>query len=516
MLNIFVKPSSVTKIGLKSLYSNSTSDTKSIIQGPYQNGINRLTVLNFDRRTIFSNILEMEAYFQDFMLSTFSANVSYNSALRVRPDRRTTRYNLSGGEYNFAPFGDNNGHFFSDQKDNNYAARLKYEFEPAGFVDVSAGGNVAIKDRRFTARRIAYRDQVAPFVSDDIASQPPGSLFSDALIENGTLEMVETTQFGVNPSDWYDGFQSVYAGFISTRWHAFDRLSFEVGGRVENSVQTIEVPLSLDGKYEEVSRVDDTDFLPAVNVTYGMSDRTNIRAAFSRTLARPEFREISNFNFADFFGGQRIYGNPDLKQTRITNYDLRFESYPRGGELFAVSSFYNQFEHPIELFYQLTEANEVFYDNAPEANLYGVEVEGRKNITDRLQVVANASYIFSETEMGSEASNRVANIKRPMVGQSPYIINVSSFYTIPRWNMNLSLSYNTFGERIVTVGKRGQQYDEYEEPFHDLGAKIEYSLGQVDLSLEASNLLNDERKYTQGPATTFRYKPGVTLQLGAT
>src|SRR5699024_11084267 len=229
MLNIFVKPSSVTKIGLKSLYSNSTSDTRSIIQGPYQNGINRLTVLNFDRRTVFSNTLEMETYFQDFMLSTLSANVNYNSALRVRPDRRTTRYNLSGGEYNFAPFGDNNGHFFSDQKDNNYAARLKYEFEPAGFVDVSAGGNVALKDRRFTARRIAYRDQVAPFVSDDIASQPPGSLFSDALIENGTLEMVETTQFGVNQSDWYDGFQSVYAGFISTRWHAFDRLSFEVG-----------------------------------------------------------------------------------------------------------------------------------------------------------------------------------------------------------------------------------------------------------------------------------------------
>src|SRR5699024_7408224 len=148
-------PSPVTKVGLKSLYTNSTSDTKSIIQGPYQNGVNRLTVLNFDRRTVFSNTLQMETYFQDFMSSTLSANVSYNSALRVRPDRRTTRYNLSGGEYNFAPFGDNNAHFFSDQKDNNYAAKLKYEIEPGGFVDVSTGGNVTIKDRRFTARRIA-------------------------------------------------------------------------------------------------------------------------------------------------------------------------------------------------------------------------------------------------------------------------------------------------------------------------------------------------------------------------
>src|SRR5699024_7639396 len=241
-----------------------------------------------------------------------------------------------------------------------------------------------------------------------------------------------------------------------------------------NSVQTIEVPMDLGGEYEEASKIDNTDFLPAVNVTYEMSDRSNLRAAFSRTLARPEFREISNFNFADFFGGQRIYGNPDLERTRITNYDLRFEMYPRGGELFAVSAFYKQFENPIELFYRLTENVEVFYDNAPEADLYGLEVEGRKNITDRLQLVANASYIFSETDMGSGASNRVANIERPMVGQSPFIVNVSSFYAIPKWDMNLSLSYNTFGERIVTVGQNGQQYDEYEQPFHNVGAKIEY------------------------------------------
>src|SRR5699024_10590681 len=65
MLNIFVKPSPVTKIGLKSLYANSTTDSKSIIEGPYQNGVNRLTVLNFDRRRIFSNTLEAETYFRN-------------------------------------------------------------------------------------------------------------------------------------------------------------------------------------------------------------------------------------------------------------------------------------------------------------------------------------------------------------------------------------------------------------------------------------------------------------------
>ena len=345
----------------------------------------------------------------------------------------------------------------------------------------------------------------------------PGTVLDDENIANGPLELTETTQFGSTQSDWYDGYQTIYAGFISTRWTVLDRFKFEVGGRVEQSTQTIEVPESFGGEMIEASRVENTDFLPAVNVTYEISDRTNVRAAYSQTLARPEFREISNFSFADFLGGQKVYGNPELNQTNITNYDLRFETYPSGGQMFAVSAFYKQFDDPIEKFYRLTEANEVFFDNAPEADLYGVEVEARKNITNRLQVVANASYIYSQARMDESDANRVANIERPMVGQSPYIVNASAFYAIPEWKIDLSMSYNTFGERIVTVGKNGQQYDEYEQSFHDLSAKVDFSLSRlVDLSLEGGNLLNDVREYEQGPATTFRYEPGMTFKLGAT
>ncbi len=514
MMNLFLKPSSVTKIGFKNLYSNSTSIGRSIIQGRYQNGVNRLSVLGFDRRTIISSTLEAETYFENYMSSFLSGHISYNRAVRVRPDRRSTRYNLVGDEYFFQDSGDSNGHFFSDLKDNNYAGELEYEFNPADYVAISVGGNVTVKDRTFTARRLSYRDYVEPYVtSSGIASLPPGRLFDDENVINGALELIETTQFGRNQSDLYDGFQTIYAGFIGSKWAVSDNLSFQAGLRIEESTQTIEVPLSLGGEYVEVSRVATTDLLPAVNITYSLSDKTNLRAAFSHTLARPEFREISNFNFADFFGGKRIHGNPDLKRTRITNYDLRFEIYPNGGELFAVGLFYKYFENPIELFYRLTENNEVFYDNALEANLFGVEVEARKYITDRLQLVANAAYIYSQSHMSEEDEFRVANTERPMVGQSPYVINFSSFYTIPSWNMSLSLSYNTFGERIITVGKNAQQFDEYQQPFHSLGAKIDYRLGRIGVSLEAENLLNDERKFTQGPVTTFLYKPGRTFKL---
>ncbi|WP_445666179.1 TonB-dependent receptor domain-containing protein [Fodinibius sp. AD559] len=513
MLNIYIKPSSVTKFGLKTLYSNSATDRKTIVEGDALNFTTRQTVSDFDRRTVFSATLEGETYFENFLQSTLEGHIGYNKAQRVRPDRRSTQYNEVGsGDFQFSPFGDNNGHFFSNQDDNNYSGELKYKFNPLKFLDVTAGGNVIIKERRFTSRRLAYRDVLSPYVPDDLARQSPGILFDDANVLE-YMELTETTQFD---ADWYDGTQNLYAAFISTKWQVLDNLSFEVGLRAEQSTQRIETPDGINGEYEEVSKVDSTNILPAINLTYEIADRTNFRLAYSQTLARPEFREISNFAFADYLVGQRVYGNPKLTQTNITNYDIRFEKYSQGGQMFAVSLFYKQFEKPIEKFYRLTEANEVRFDNAKEADLFGVEVEGRKNITDRLQVVANATYIYSETRMSETEQNRVANSERPMVGQSPYVINASVFYSMPDWSTDFSVSYNTFGERIVTVGKSAQRHDEYEQSFHDLGVKIDHSIGRFDLSLEASNLLDDSREYTLGDVTTFKYKPGMTFKLGAT
>ncbi|MGD8748500.1 MAG: TonB-dependent receptor [Balneolaceae bacterium] len=523
MVNVFVKPSPVTKFGIKNLYSNSLNNTATIVQGQYQNGVTRQTVSDFDRRSIISSTLEGDTYFENFLSSKLFGHLSYNRAVHDRPDRRTTRYNKvrnSGPQqYRFQQFGDNNGHFFSTQKDNNYSGEIKYEMKPFNFLNVAVGGNAMIKDRHFKARRISYRDQTSPFLPNDLVFKSPDVILRAQNIEGvgpdstGYLELTEKTQFN---QDFYNGHQNIYAGYINMDWKPIDRLTIGLGLRLEQSNQKVEVPDSLNGAYHQVSKVDSTDLLPAVNVTYALNSRTNIRAAYSQTLARPSFREISNFSFADYQGGRRVYGNPDLTQTNITNYDLRFETYPQGGQLFSVGLFYKHFKQPIELFYRIVDANEVFYQNAPEANLYGVEVEGRKNITDRLKLIANGTYIYSQTRMDSSSVSRVAHLERPMIGQSPYVVNLSAFYTVPDWHMNFSLSFNTYGKRIVTVGKKQQQFDEYEQPFQKLGAKIDYTMGRYYLSLEVDNLLNDVHEYKMGPVTTYKYKPGMIFNLGLT
>src|SRR5699024_5753368 len=108
-----------------------------------------------------------------------------------------------------------------------------------------------------------------------------------------------------------------------------DKLTVEIGARIENS--GLNVDITRNDNVQKIASVNKTDILPVTNITYRLAENINFRGSFSLTLARPNFREISNFRFQDFVGGQTIYGNPDLKQTQIQNYGVRLEYYPNPG-----------------------------------------------------------------------------------------------------------------------------------------------------------------------------------------
>jgi outer membrane receptor protein involved in Fe transport len=502
MVNLFWKPSSSFKIGLKNLYSNSSTDEAKIITGSYYNydGTNRQTVIGFDRKSIYSSTLNSEAYFANFYESKLEVNLTYAQALRNQPDRRNTQYITNDqGEYEilFSDYG--NTHFFSDQLDQNYNAKLDYEIKPFKKIGFKAGGEFMRKNRDFEARKLVYLD-LSNSYPNQYKTLSPEEAMADERIISGDLNLAERT----SPNDSYTGEQNLYAGYLSTSIRSIKNLTIEGGIRFEQSAQYVNNELL----------VDEGDILPAVNLTYNLGRFTNIRAAYSNTLARPEFRELSDFNFRDFIGGRTVYGNPDLERTVIDNYDLRFEHFMNPGEMFAVSVFYKDFTNPIEIWNRLTQNYEVFYNNAPGATLYGVEIEGRKNITENLKVNANLSLIKSQVDYGNEAKGRQANLERSMYGQSPYTLNVGLYYTMPSTGINMNLAYNTFGKRISTVGSSFQPDDEYEMPFHSLNLSLSKKFKQLSLSMDVENLLNDKVTYKQGGVVTNEYAIGQTFSVG--
>lgn len=507
MVNIFARPGSNTKVGFKNLYSNSMDNTASVITGIYTNAsrLNRQTLNDFDRKNVFSSSVNVETIFPALHDSRLKGSLSYSRAFRDRPDRRATHYSLNSSDQYSVKFSEGgNNHFFSHQIDNNYTAQVDYRIQPLKAVQLKAGVYGLFKQRDFSARVLEYQDFQNRFPGS-LSTETPDRVLSYESLENDYLNLAEIT----SNDDYYQGEQLLTAGYLNTKLNVAERFSIDLGARIEAS----------DQKVNDESVVDKVDVLPATNLTYNLTDRSNLRGAFSMTLARPEFREVSNFSFQDFVGSRIIFGNPDLKRTRILNYDLRYELFPNAGELLAVSAFYKQFHNPIEMWYRITERTEVKYNNGDRADLVGLEMELRKNLTPQLQFITNASYIVSEvdfTRQEDEVIGRLSNLSRPMFGQSPFIINASVYYTLPVLNMDLNVSFNTFGKRIVTIGKRTHPDDEYEQPFHSLDLKANYNHGKFTFSAGAENMLNDEVIYEQGNVATYRYKPGVTYNFGIT
>jgi outer membrane receptor protein involved in Fe transport len=203
------------------------------------------------------------------------------------------------------------------------------------------------------------------------------------------------------------------------------------------------------------------DFLPSVNLVYALNSKTNLRASYSQTVSRPEFRELAPFTFFDFNDNLQVEGDSKLRRTRIHNYDLRYELYPTPAQLVSASLFYKQFENPIEK--SLTQGGSpkfMGYSNVASAFSYGIEIDYKLNFGQLFQVknqfleglnfIGNLAYIKSEVDVSKVLAT--AEKLRPLQGQSPYIINASLQYTNSKKEYGVSLSFNRIGERIVNVG----------------------------------------------------------------
>ena len=216
-----------------------------------------------------------------------------------------------------------------------------------------------------------------------------------------------------------------------------------------------------------------------------MNKKTNIRFCASQTLSRPEFREIAPSSFYDYNMSATYIGNTDLEQTKIQNYDVRYEYFFGKGEMISSSLFYKNFSNPIEAVIPkgIASTQKVFsYQNAPLATAYGIELEFRKSFSflarnekstlNNLMFFGNLAYIKSNVEVSTKTANgEELKVERPMQGQSPYILNGGLNYSHPTYNFSTTLVYNRIGERIAAVGN-GEIPDMYEAPRNVLDFSI--------------------------------------------
>jgi hypothetical protein len=349
--------------------------------------------------------------------------------------------------------------FYQDLSEYNVTTKLDFEHKLNATSEpylIRAGYWGEYKSREFQARSIGYIKASSDF-DPAIGALRWNEIFATENIKHPDgLVISENTKY----TDTYSAANLLLAAYGSVTMPLSEKVRFIPGIRAEFNHQKLETAPNVTGVPDKVDNPI-TSVLPFANLSYNLTNSSLLRLAYSKTINRPEFREIAPFSFYDFnFEVDRI-GNTDLKIADINNVDFRWEYYPTPAEFISVGTFAKFFRNPIETIIRTGANNPVLqYANARSAVSAGLEIEIRKSLAyssasallNNTSVIFNAAYIYSDIDLGDNSTVTQQDRNRPMQGQSPYVINAGLYYQNPDNGFFVSAQYNIFGRRIFSVG----------------------------------------------------------------
>ena len=537
LLNVTYQPRPTDQLKLATVYNHGSNDVSRVLEGfnlDKNTNIRNLRI-QFLEQTLFNTQLEGEHLFDFLGDATFRWRGAYTRASRYEPSTREALYEEdTDGAYRFTTTVQSGSVFHQDMVDQGFngGTSIKFPFE---FRDASAaltlGGSMERKDRDTYTRRFRFDpfSGSGSLVDQSVRELGPNELFGagSSYIDPAGFRIQEAT---FNP-DNYQGVQNLEAGYAMLEFEPLERLRLSGGARFEHSVQTVDpVDIFRTGLLPTGSAdLRSSDILPALNATVTLNERMNVRASASRTLARPQLRELAPFSFADYAGGYLVLGNPDLDITRVTNLDLRFEWFRSARSVFAVSTFFKDFEAPIEdAVLPGTELKKTWVNAAGGTN-YGVEFEMRTPLDVLSESLADVSFnsnltlVKSEMQSGGsvdiyfEGSGStqllIEERDRPLQGQSPYVVNLGLTWA-PTGGASASVLFNRFGERIDAIGALALP-DVYESARNQLDAVVEWPLmSGWKAKVAASRLLGNVVEFRQGGELLRSFDTGRSVSLG--
>ncbi len=369
------------------------------------------------------------------------------------------------------------------------------------------------RTRDFAARRILW--DFVPEVYTDI----------DEALEGSEIVPVVRgfDQFGlrdvIEPGDLYDALDQRAAGYLMFDLGVTRSLQAIFGARVE------QYDLSLNSRGEELSTISQTDFAPSINLIYSIGDQVKVRAAGSRTVDRPEFREVAPFQFTEAASLRQLFGNENLTPAEIISGDLRLDYFPSAGEILSAGVFFKQMDDPIEQVFIAAASSAYSFQNAEDARVFGVELDAQirggrlADALDNFAFAANYSWIESEVNVRPEGIFFPTNLTRPLEGQATYVFNSSVNY-VNGSGIEAGVFYNRFGDRLFAAGGAGIP-DIYEKPRNALDASLGFPLpGGVSARIRGTNLLDAAFLWEQESNGIIqeqrRFNVGRTFSVGLT
>lgn len=447
---------------------------------------------------------------------------------------------------------------FQDLDENLWTGGIDVSIPVANTFTASAGWAVTARDRISTNRQFSIRANNQSYGTFN--NPQPWALFSpNYLLEPSLIQFLNgqyaggTPRLNVDVTEDTEGSPAfkatlvTHAFYLKGRWMPSSAVTLEAGFRYEAAKQTVapyEVFQVAPFNTAASNKIDRDYFLPAATLTWEFASRMQLRVSGSKTIARPQFRELLNQGFYDPDSNRIFSGNPYLTDSQIWNAEARWEWYFAREQTISVAAFYKHLDKPIEQ-YQFTFGNgfNTSFANAPAATLYGAELELKKyfDLSDwgglfasrRLVVIGNYTYTHSnvkvkagDTTIGSTSPNPIAATDlfldgRPLTGQSDHLANLQIGLENKDHLSQQTFILNYASDRLVARGALPLP-DVYERP----GLHLDFVMRQgirvagmeFEAKFEARNITGTAYEEFQESGSTRvyqnKYQVGRQFNLG--
>jgi len=419
-------------------------------------------------------------------------------------------------------------------------ADASYRFSP----DLVLTAGYAYADTRRTSSRRDFQFQAPNTFPGGVDMFRPDLLLQPSVINSFGITMVETNE----GSPAFLATLKNHAAYAKLNGTLVDSLKFDVGVRYETAKEQV-APIQVfntPGASTAATNLDNDYWLPAATLTWELQPSMQVRANVSKTIARPQFRELIFQFYFDPDTNRQYRGNPLMEDSELTNGEVRYEWYYAADQRISAAAFYKRIKNPIES-YVSGESFITSFANAPKADLYGIEIEGQKyfDVSDWLQgdlwstrrVLLTGNYTYSKSELKVSANDSVAVFNSsstlatdffrdgaPLTGQSEHVANLQIGLEDSDHLSQQTLLINYASKRVTSRGLANTgQPDIFEHP----GFRIDLVLREgvtvagrdVELKFEARNLTG--RKYEEYQQTAGKrvdvntYKVGRVFTLSA-
>jgi TonB-dependent receptor len=455
----------------------------------------------------------------------------------------------------FSPFA---SIIFSELKEDLYSGQADAAYKLSTERPMTLSTGYFYSDTKRTSSRLQFNYQT-PRGGGTAPGYPYNLLRPDYLLAIDTNDPLNSLELQFNTplgAYQYDASLRIHAGYVQAEAEATDGVRATIGVRYETADERVTPILSA------TTRLKNDYFLPASTLTWNFAPDMQLRASASKTISRPQFRELAPQQFRDPESDRLFFGNPLLQDTKLYNLDARYEWFFARDQRFTLGAFYKRIDKPIEQVGFYTGADDRLqtgFTNLPKAKLYGGEVEFQKYVpldslnsdffaTRRLLFIANYTYTQSKITVDGtcvpnvvDQTTKVAGCQAgfapatgnfrdgaPLTGQSDHLVNVQLGLEDTKRLSQITLLFNYASDRVTNrgpsnLGGTGFLPDIIEKPGIrlDLVARqgVELRGAKFEVKAEARNLT--KTRFTEGQ--TFengnqvyinRYNLGQVFTLG--